>query len=124
MTDRDPFSPLDEAAELLATDSVQEHPDAGGDDEIIMPVPDDAQPLRQALEQARGCKPRDVWWYCDVEGYKSFTVVRFEDGDGKTYRPFCWVRSATGEGWKPRSAPRPRPLYNLNKLAAKPDAAV
>lgn len=50
----------------------------------------------------------------------SFAVARFDDADGKRYRPYCWVRSGIGEGWKARSVPAPRPLYNLNKLAARP----
>ena len=124
MTDRDPFSPLNEQEEGLASGDAHDQHDAGGDDEIIMPVPEHAERLRQALERDWGRKPSDVWWYCDVEGYRSFAVVRFDDADGKTYRPFCWVRSATGEGWKARSVPAPRPLFNLNRLAARPDAPV
>ena len=80
--------------------------------------------LRLALERDWGRKPSDVWWYWDVNGYRSFAVVRFDDVDGKKYYPFCWVRSATSEGWKARSLPAPRPLFNLNRLAARPDAPV
>jgi hypothetical protein len=122
MTDRDPFYPLNEQ-EGLGRDGRDHQQDAGGD-EIIMPVPESAEPLRQALQRDWGRKPSDVWWYFDSEGYRSFAVVRFDDADGKKYFPFCWVRTATGEGWKARSVPAPRPLFNLNRLAARPDAPV
>lgn len=124
MTERDPFFPLDELEELPTSSTGHEQPDAGGDDEIIMPVPDYAEPLRQALKRDWACKLSDVYWYCDIKGCRSFAVVRFDDAKGKTYRPFCWVRGATGEGWKARSVPAPRPLFNLNRLAARPDASV
>ena len=74
-----------------------------------MPVPEYAERLREALERDWGRKPSYVWWYCDVDGRRSFAVVRFDDADGKKYFPFCWVRSATGEGWNARSVPEPRP---------------
>jgi putative DNA primase/helicase len=124
MTDRDPFSPLDEQDERLTSVGAHHQQDVAGDDEIIMPVPEYAEPLRQALKRDWGRKPSDVWWYCDVDGWRSFAVVRFDDVDGKKYYPFCWVRSATSEGWKARSVPAPRPLFNLNRLAARPDAPV
>jgi hypothetical protein len=124
MTDHDPFTPLDDQEGRLASSDDPHRQDATGDDEIIMPVPEYAEPLRQALKRDWGRKPSDVWWYWDANGDKSFAVVRFDDAGGKTYRPFCWVRSATGEGWKAQSVPAPRPLFNLNKLAARPDAPV
>jgi putative DNA primase/helicase len=125
MTDRDPFSPLNEQEECPASGDACDRHGAGGDDEIIMPVPEHAEPLsRETIERITRRKPSDRWSYCDREGRKLFVVVRFDDADGKTYRPFCWVRSATGEGWKARSAPEPRPLFNLNKLAARPDVPV
>src|SRR5262249_40643520 len=124
MTDRDPFSPLGEQEERLASGDDHHRQDAAGDDEIMMPVPEYAEELRQALKRDWGRKPSDVWWYWDFNGYRSFAVVRFDDANGKTYRPYCWVRSTTGEGWKARSAPEPRPLFNLNKLAARPNAPV
>jgi putative DNA primase/helicase len=127
MTDRDPFSPLNEQEERLASgdahqqDAMPAHQqDAMGDDEIIRPVPQYATPLLQVL----GRKPSAVHWYCDADGNNDFASVRFDDANGKTYRPYCYVRSATGEEWKARSVPAPRPLFNLNKLAARPNAPV
>jgi hypothetical protein len=95
MTDRDPFSPLDEQDERLTNVGAHRQQHVAGDDEIIMPVPEHAEWLRQALKRDWGRTPSDVWWYYDVEGWKSFAVVRFDDANGKTYRPYCWVRSAT-----------------------------
>jgi uncharacterized protein (DUF927 family)/5S rRNA maturation endonuclease (ribonuclease M5) len=125
MTDRDPFAPLDQREEEdLASRGAEHELDADGDDEIVMPIPEHAESLRQALGRDWGRKPSSIEWYCDREGNRSFAVVRFDDANGKNYYTFCWVRSATGEGWKLRSVPAPRPLFNLNVLAAKPDAPV
>src|SRR5262249_14765512 len=120
MTDRDVFSPFDEQEERLASGDDQQQQDVAGDDEIIRPVPQYATSLLQAL----GRKPSELHWYWDADGNKDFAVVRFDDAGGKKYYPFCWVRSATGEGWKARSVPAPRPLFNLNRLAALPNAPV
>jgi len=120
MTDRDPFSRLDEQEEHCASGDAHQQQAFTGDDEIIMPVPAHAD--HQALRRRR--KLSDVWWYWDANGDRSFAVVRFDDADGKKYFPFCWVRSATDEGWKARSVPAPRPLFNLNVLGGRPTAPV
>jgi hypothetical protein len=88
------------------TNSGQEHLDASGDDENIMPVPENAEPLRQALQRTGAQTKRRVV-VLDVNGYRSLAVVRFDNAYGERYFPFCWVRSANGEGWKARSVPAP-----------------
>ena len=45
--------------------------------------------------------------------------MRFDDDGGKKILPLCW----TGKGWKSKAWPAPRPLYNLDQIAARPDAA-
>ena len=72
MTDRDPFSPLDEQGDHLAGGDDHHGQDAAGDDEIIMPVPESAEDLRQALKRDWARKPSDVWWYWDANGDRSF----------------------------------------------------
>src|SRR5262245_49745070 len=89
MTDRNPFSPFDEQEGRLAGGDAHHQQDAAGDDEIIRPVPQYAKPLLQAL----GRKPSAIHWYCDADGNKDFAVVRLDNANGKTYRPYCWVRS-------------------------------
>ena len=125
MTDRDPFSPLDEQNEQEElTNSGHEQPDASGDDEIIMPVPEYAERLRKRWNGTGGANQ------ATCGGIATLTVGGLSQSCASTmlmakqYLPFCWVRSATGEGWNARSAPEPRPLFNLNRLAARPDAPV
>ena len=53
-------------------------------------------------------------------GEPLFHVARFDDDGGKKILPLCW----TGKGWKSKAWPAPRPLYNLDKIAARPDATI
>ena len=38
--------------------------------------------------------------------------------------PLSWVRSAKGEGWAFKAWPEGRPLYNLDKIVANPQAPI
>jgi hypothetical protein len=53
-------------------------------------------------------------------------VYRFRKSDGgKEVIPLVWAVSETGvQEWRWMSFPKPRPLYGLDRLAAKPDALV
>jgi putative DNA primase/helicase len=70
--------------------------------------------------------PSAVWTYRDAEGRIIGHVCRFDLGDGKKdVCPMAWCRNAEGrERWKWKSFPKPRPLYGLDELAAKPAAPV
>ncbi len=48
-----------------------------------------------------------------------FGALNDDDG-GKEILPLCW----TGNGWKNKAWPAPRPLYNLDKIALRPDAKI
>ena len=89
MTDRDPFSPLDKQEECVASGDARQQLDAVGGDEVIMPIPDDVEPLRKALTREQRRKPNGLWWYWDANGDKSFAVARFDHANGKTYLPYC-----------------------------------
>ena len=54
-----------------------------------------------------------------------FEVLRFDKSDGgKEFRPLTLWRDAQGLRWRWKSVPPPWPLYNLDKLAGRPDAPV
>lgn len=65
-------------------------------------------------------EPSAAWRYRAADGRVLGVVARYETGDGKTVRP--WKRN--GIGWKQGAMPVPRPLYNLDKLAANSTARV
>ena len=72
-------------------------------------------------------KPSATWSYRDQDGHVLTIDCRFDPKDGKKqvlpYTP--GVNTATGQtAWKWQGHPAPRPLYGLDKLAARPDAPV
>ncbi len=93
--------------------------------EPILPVPSDAPPPPVAHE-FRG-RPSHTWTYRDAEGRVLGYTCRFETSDGgKEVLPLTWCRNPeSGKfSWRWLSFPEPRPLYGLDRLAAKPDAFV
>src|SRR5215213_3113178 len=70
--------------------------------------------------------PSRHWVYRDGEGQALLVVCRFDPpGDDKQIRPLIWGRDADGrEGWNWFSRPAPRPLFGLDRLAARPAAPV
>lgn len=91
----------------------------------ILPIPDDA-PAPPLAHEFRGI-PAATWWYRDVAGRPLGMVCRFVASDGgKEVIPLTFCRH-TGTGsteWRWLSFPEPRPLYGLDRLAAKPEAAL
>lgn len=92
----------------------------------VVPVPADAPPPPAA--QVKRGRPEKVWTYRDAEGRCLGHVYRFRrSGGGKEVLPLVWARHAeTGaEEWHWMTWTEPhRPLYGLDRLAAKPDAVV
>lgn len=92
----------------------------------IVPAPADAPPPPSAHIK-RG-KPQKVWVYRDAEGRTLGFVYRFlRSGGGKDVLPLVWARNEdTGTAeWHWMTWPEPnRPLYGLDRLAAKPEATV
>lgn len=101
----------------------------------VMPVPDDAPP--PPLTHSKKIKGK--WIPCEFAGHFAYRdqtgallgyIGRYEyEAEGKRskeYVPQTWCRNAqTGAiEWRKVSFPKPRPLYNLHHLAAKPDAIV
>ena len=66
------------------------------------------------------------WAYRDQHGKVLFYVQRFDASAGKKeFRPLTLFSSTeAGMKWKRKAPPEPRPLYGLDRLAARPDAEV
>ncbi len=90
----------------------------------LVPVP--AGAARAAFRPREYGEPSRVWPYRDAGGALLGYVCRFDRPDGGKEvlpRTYCEV----GDGrrlWRWHGWDSPRPLYGLNRLAARPDAAV
>ncbi len=94
-----------------------------GEAEALVPVPDDA-PQQPSAHLARG-RPSQVWTYRDEAGRVLFYVYRFDKSDGdKEIIPLSLWQTAGVRRWEWKGLPKPRPLYGLDRLAARPDAPV
>ena len=88
------------------------------DCEIVAPLPLDAPPPNVKF---KGRKPDEVLWFVNEKGERLFAECRWNlEAGAKEVRPACF----TGKGWKLVAYPTPRPLYNLDKLYARPDEPV
>ncbi|MBF0628909.1 MAG: DUF927 domain-containing protein [Magnetococcales bacterium] len=90
----------------------------------ILPVPEDApDPLP---DHYRLGAPAMRWEYRDSEGRMLFQVCRFDQPDGgKEVLPLSFCQGPDGrKQWRWKALPEPRPLYGLDRLAARPDAGV
>lgn len=92
----------------------------------ILPVPADA-PQPPKAHPKHG-KPSAHWKYRDKEGRLLCLVNRFEpktEDERKQFCPLTFCENAEGKReWRWQGLPEPRPLYNLDQLAAQPDARV
>jgi hypothetical protein len=98
---------------------------AGGWDEEIRPAPADA-PAPPSAHPTLG-KPAASWAYRDRAGELLGYVCRFNlPGGTKEFRPLTlWRHTGTGaRNWRWKSWAAPRPLYGLDRLAARPEAPV
>lgn len=65
------------------------------------------------------------WEYRNEEGELLCIVNRFETERGKTYLPLTWCKDEAGwESWRLVAPSAPKPLYKLDRLAARKDAIV
>lgn len=97
-------------------------------DQLIMPVPDGIPaPTPQQLEHSRHGIPLKRWAYNNEAGKLLFYVCRFEPhGERKQIIPMTYRHDSKGTGWRWKgiAGDTPRPLYGLDRLAARPDAPV
>ncbi len=135
----DPFAPV---GDTLPAVSAAPEPETW---EPQMPAPEPV-PQRSALSFPGLGNPERLWIYQDADDRPLFFTARFEpknpDGspvmgkDGKpkkdiipyTYGRRVWTtragRRLDKTGWHPKAPPDPRPLYGLDRLAARPGAPV
>lgn len=106
--------------------------DASGDGwEPVAPVPEGALASMPKRHPKHG-EPWKRWEYRNAEGQLLMVVERYNlpapDGEKprKTFSPLSYWRNVdNGEGkWQRKSLPEPRPLLNLDRLAADPGAPV
>lgn len=92
----------------------------------VVPVPADAPPP-PAAHEFRGI-PSARWEYRDAAGALLGFVCRFTTSEGgKEVLPLVFCRHASGTGsgaWRWMQWDEPRPMYGLDRLAARPDAPV
>jgi putative DNA primase/helicase len=91
--------------------------------DVIAPVPEDAPSLpRHGKYGAPSC----IWTYRDESGGTLCHVCRFDlPGEKKQFFPLTYCEGPNGQrDWRWQALPEPRPLYNLDKLAQRPDAFV
>jgi hypothetical protein len=87
---------------------------------ILTPIPREALATRPTAHPKHGT-PSATWVYRDVERRPLFAVLRFDPpGTRKQFAPLSW----NGTGWQWQAPPSPRPLYGLDRLAARPAALV
>jgi putative DNA primase/helicase len=90
------------------------------------PIPDDA-PMPPTRHPQLG-EPSATWVYRDARGGVLFYVYRFDTGksDPATGKPAKEFRPLTfdGDRWQWKGVGAPRPLYGLDRLAARADAPV
>ena len=89
----------------------------------ILPVPADApaELPRHREYDAPACR----WAYRSSAGELLGYVVRWDRPDGKKILPATFCEGPTGaRQWRWKQFPSPRPLYGLDRLAARPDAMV
>lgn len=94
----------------------------------ILPVPDNAPPLR--FKHPKYGEPSRTWPYRDAAGRLLGYVARFdfigkEGAPGKDVLPLTFCDLGNGRrGWRSKGIPDPRPLYKLFELVGQPDALV
>ena len=87
----------------------------------ILPVPTEAP--KPVFTHPRLGQAAAAWAYKDGADRLLGYATRFDTHEGKEILPLTWCRLASGnEGWRWKAFPEPRPLYGLNRLAARPEA--
>lgn len=121
----DPFARVAEAAAGAATSPPAAGKAAGRDaGEHIAPVPEGAPALPAEWRELGA--PVGAWAYRDAVGRVLRWTLRFAKADGeKDIRPATLWRDKAGKlRWRFAGEPGPRPLYGLDRLAARAAAPV
>ena len=118
MNDRLNFPPLSDAEREVAAQELSRdtEPDA------VKPISPtaDAESPEDAAARLFDRAPDALWRYRNAAGALTFCVCRWNRANGdKEIRPLSWFER---EGWRFGHWPEARPLYNLDRIAAEPDA--
>jgi putative DNA primase/helicase len=91
---------------------------------LVVPAPADAPP--PPSEHFKLGKPSATWTYADATGAVLGYVLRFDNAEGKQFRPLTLWRPVAGGKleWRWESWPPKRPFYGLQRLAERPSAPV
>jgi uncharacterized protein (DUF927 family) len=120
MADGPDFSPLSDSEREAAARELTREAEAKAAKPTSPPV--DAEPAEVAAARLFGRKPDALWRYGNNEGETAFYVCRYNKGHaGKDFLPLCWFAD---EDWRSKHWPAPRPLYNLDRIAAQPDEPI
>jgi hypothetical protein len=89
----------------------------------MLPVPVDAP--RSLPPHGLG-RPSGKWVYRDAAGRRLFLACRFDTSEGKKdFFPLTYCEGPGGRReWRWKGVVAPRPLYGLDRLAARPNASV
>ena len=97
-----------------------------------LPAPEQNPPPARFRHLKHG-EPSRIWLYRDAAGALICVVARYDTATGKKFSPWCYGRRVWTDrdgkpqdrtGWHAKAPPAPRPLYGLDRLAARPDAPV
>ena len=97
----------------------------------IMPVPDDAPALTEAIMEQRGPQgfaPTEVFSYQSTNNVWLGSIARYDRNSNgfpaaKEFRTFVFCEGLNGRrAWRCQGFPIPRPLYGLDRLAGRPGA--
>ena len=122
--DRSSFRPLD----LQERQGAAQHSlSAGGRTQVdwtpVWPPPSDV-PAPSFVHPKHG-QPTGIYYYNNSAGRLLMAVLRFDPPAGKTYGPLTFCQNASGRReWRWKNLASDRPLYGLDRLAARPDAPV
>lgn len=94
---------------------------------IVFPVPSSAHVTIDDFQHKTYGAPVRVWTYRTADGDIGGWIARYDTGDGdKEIIPFVWSKhTGTGvEAVRMKAMPEPRPLYNMDQIAKRPDAVI
>jgi putative DNA primase/helicase len=87
----------------------------------ISPVPEG---VPFSIPKHRLGSPSQKWHYLDSEGRLLFVICRFDTKSGKEVLPLTYGQDEKGPRWRWKGHPEPRPLYGIDRMAARPDDPV
>ena len=82
--------------------------------ELVPPPPGAALPSFKR-------KPDTIYKYKGKQGELLFLIARYDNADKKIFTP--WSYTAKGQ-WVKKAWPSPRPLYNLDRIIARPEKPI